>query len=241
MKHRVYWWTGGDWFSEYQTPSNFGDAITPIILDYFNVDYEYVSDDTFNMLCIGSHISLAKNNTIVLGSGIKQITDYINPYAKYYFVRGPITKGLIEQKGKNCPEIYGDAAVLLPLIRNSSIKKHEYGIVPHWTQYENTKTLYPNENVINPVTDCVNNVIDKITECRYILSSSLHGIIVANAFDIPTAWVDLGKIERDDDSKFKDYFYSIGIKPIKSTVKDPVFQKCKMNNLNPLIDIFKSL
>ncbi|WP_124103196.1 hypothetical protein [Klebsiella pneumoniae] len=55
-------------------------------------------------------------------------------------------------------------------------------------------------------------VVDEIISCEYILSTSLHGVIVAQAYDIPTLWIKHNDINTDG-IKFYDYFDSVGIKP----------------------------
>lgn len=53
--------------------------------------------------------------------------------------------------------------------------------------------------------------IDQICSCEIILSSSLHGIIIADAYQIPNIWITLTHQEHPDDNfKFKDYFLSVG-------------------------------
>jgi hypothetical protein len=49
-----------------------------------------------------------------------------------------------------------------------------------------------------------------LTSCRRIISSSLHGIIFAHAFDIPAAWVKISPRVIGDGFKFFDYYSSIG-------------------------------
>ncbi|HCI5723053.1 TPA: hypothetical protein NPO34_005233, partial [Klebsiella variicola subsp. variicola] len=55
-------------------------------------------------------------------------------------------------------------------------------------------------------------VVDEIISCEYILSTSLHGVIVAQAYDIPTLWIKHNDINTDG-IKFYDYFDSVGITP----------------------------
>lgn len=56
-----------------------------------------------------------------------------------------------------------------------------------------------------------NQFIDNILSCEYILSSSLHGIIIADAYKIPNIWISLTNNEHPDNNfKFKDYYLSVG-------------------------------
>ena len=52
------------------------------------------------------------------------------------------------------------------------------------------------------------HVVIYIISCKYILSSSLHGLIISDAYNIPNIWLDEYKLN-EGDFKFKDYFLSI--------------------------------
>ena len=101
---------------------------------------------------------------------------------------------------------------MLPLIYNpEKSKKHVVGIIPHWTEVEDFKVKYGSKfKIIDLVTKDIESVIDQIVSCRYILSSSLHGVIVGHAYSIPSLWIKEGYIHTDG-FKFKDYFSSVGI------------------------------
>jgi len=53
-------------------------------------------------------------------------------------------------------------------------------------------------------------VVDAINTCRYVASSSLHGLIVANAYGIPAVWTTFADTLAGDDTKFFDYYESVG-------------------------------
>ena len=54
----------------------------------------------------------------------------------------------------------------------------------------------------------IESMIDDILCCDRIFSSSLHGLIVAQAYGIPAQWIKITgqKIHDDEDFKFYDYF-----------------------------------
>ena len=52
-------------------------------------------------------------------------------------------------------------------------------------------------------------MIDTICACDVILSSSLHGLIISDAYAIPNVWIKLSDKVEGNGFKFKDYFLSV--------------------------------
>ena len=215
------------WWVDTPNPGNFGDVLTPHILDHYKIPYEYTSD--FEAISIGSIAKKAKDNTLVLGSGIMNSTDKVNPNAIWRFVRGPLTREKIISCGGSCDEIYGDPALLLPLICQESKKEYDVGIVPHYVDYDFVKETYPGYKVINLLSADPLSIVKEITKCRTIISSSLHGIICAHAFGIPAAWVKFSNNLKGDDVKFKDHYNAMQLPLELSTINDPIFTICNFD------------
>ncbi len=53
-------------------------------------------------------------------------------------------------------------------------------------------------------------MIDNILSCEIILSSSLHGLIVADAYNTPSSWIKFSNKVYGNGFKFRDYYASIG-------------------------------
>jgi len=225
------------WFAK---NNNFGDILTPYLLDHFNIPYEYVSRDKANMFVIGSIARRANNHALVLGSGCFSAKEKVNPNARYLFVRGPHTRNNVLRSGGQCPQIYGDAAMLLPEFCSESKKKYDIGIVPHFSDYDIVKEKYPSHYVINLLNPRPLEVVKQITSCKKIISSSLHGIIAAHAYNIPAAWVKFSNNLKGDDTKFKDHFESVNCQSTLSTMQNPVFTQPTYSTV-PLINIFNNL
>lgn len=232
MKFNV-WWLKRD--------NNFGDILTPYILDFFKIEYEYADIENANLISVGSIARHATDNTIVLGSGIVNFKkEKLNTNADWRFVRGPYTRQKIIDAGGSCPEIYGDPAKLLPLFCAEEKKQYDIGLVPHYVDYERTKFLYPKYKIINVINRDPLEVAKEISKCRSIISSSLHGLIAAHAYGIPAAWVSTFNSIKGDGIKFKDYYASIGLPANLSTIDEPVFSIGKLN-INPIIEIFNNI
>jgi len=142
--------------------------------------------------------------------------------------------------GGECPEIYGDPALLLPLFCKPKEKEYKIGIVPHYKDYKQVSANYKKYKIINVVNKNPLNVAKEISSCEYIISSSLHGIIAAHAYGIPAARVTFSKIYGDG-SKFEDYCASVDVSSKVSKVENPIYTTGTIPDLQPLIKIFKSL
>ena len=233
MQHYKAWWLTKD--------KNFGDLLTPYVLDYFQIPYQKVKKHKdADIMCVGSIARRTQSHHIVLGSGIYYKDDKINPHAEWKFVRGPYTRKRVIELGGKCPEIYGDPALLLPAFCKESDKEFDVGIVPHFVDYQTVKKKYPNYKIINVVNKNPLEVAKEITKCKRIVSSSLHGIICAHAYNIPAAWVKFSKNLIGDDIKFYDHYASIGIDLVQSPMDKLHFQIGSID-LSPIVKIFKDL
>ncbi len=64
-------------------------------------------------------------------------------------------------------------------------------------------------NVID-ITAGLLEVIDQVTRCDFILSSSLHGLVIADAYGVPSRWVKLSDRPKGDGFKYGDHYSAIG-------------------------------
>lgn len=167
---------------------------------------------------IGSILAQATKHSIVWGSGI---VDKRNKIAKADFraVRGPETRKYIIEQGFDCPEVYGDPAILLPDFYTPEIeKKYELGIIPHYVDFKKVSAKYQDVEgvkVIDMMTLDIEKTTDEILACKKVISSSLHGMIVPHAYGIPAMWIQFSENIYGDDIKYFDYFKSVSIEGFK--------------------------
>lgn len=175
-----------------------------------------------NYLVIGSTIDmLCCARTEVWGAGI---IDGNKPLKvkprKVYAVRGPLTRKKLLAEEVECPEIYGDPALLTPLYyRPDKQKRYKYGIISHVSNQATVANLRLNGKCVSKCADVrvINlgqyihwhDIIDQVCECEVILSSSLHGLIIAEAYHVPNVWIEFGKPLIGGHFKFHDFFMSI--------------------------------
>lgn len=179
--------------------SNFGDKITPYILNKLNIPFQFAPrqlEEEHYIMC-GSILTACNEHSIIWGAGIAQPFDLIKP-KKILAVRGKKTRDFLLSKEIDCPEIYGDPAMLLPLLYNpTKEKKRTLGLIPHIADKINFPYYWDIESRVE-------DTIDYILESEYIQSSSLHVLIVADAYGVPYSRIKSDNVIGGD-FKFKDF------------------------------------
>lgn len=221
----------------YWNEPNFGDAVSPLLIEelsgasvqykeislsrsqrlkaLFTMDYEQLKISLFPwqkvLGCVGSILSWLPKGSQVWGSG------FMNQDSKFrggeiFAVRGKLTSDSLVKQGFQRCDVYGDPALLLPLWLKPSSKKQRFlGIIPHHSEVDYFIEKYSDKYfIIDLRTKNVHRIVEEINSCEYILSTSLHGVIVAHAYDIPALWIKKGYIGTDG-FKFHDYFSSVKI------------------------------
>jgi len=203
---------------------NFGDDLNYYLVSEITGKHVINSNSVFlsifkNYMVIGSIIDWKSNrNSIVWGSGVIKGDSQLKVIPKKICaVRGKLTRQYLLERGVSCPEIYGDPALLLPLVYYPTVKKkYKYGIIPHVVDLECAAlklflSKHPTSSTLISLKDYVDwhDVINQIYECEYIISSSLHGIIISDAYHIPNVWVNFSKKITGGNFKFLDYFSAV--------------------------------
>lgn len=202
-------WCGGN--------QNFGDWIGPCIVEQVTGRPIIRSDSAHDVLITsGSILNWATAGAIVWGAGLANRSDRVDPRADIRAVRGPISRDIAKYCGARCPEVYGDPGLLLPrFIPKPYGKRFDIGIVPHFTDYGVVKQFFSRKHrvevidVLRPVPE----VVADIAASSVIWSSSLHGLIVADAYGIPSRWVTFSQSVLGDGTKFHDHFLATGREP----------------------------
>ena len=197
-------------------PVNLGDALSPVILENFTEHKSELasSDESGKLLLVGSLLDIVKDNDTICGIGSNKpnFTLEANDTMRFISVRGPLTRFQI--KGADVPKNYGDPALLLPLMYFPKIeKKKKTGIIPHYVD----KKYFTKDQIIDIEQD-YKTFVDQILECDEIISSSLHGIIIAEAYGIKTKWIMYSDKIEGGEFKYQDYFLGTG-RPIQQQNK----------------------
>jgi pyruvyltransferase len=215
---------------------NFGDYINNIFFKkLLNKNLQFSTNhSSYHYFTTGSILSQVNEYSIIWGSGFISKNSNIggnnfksnsNKVVKKPFkilsVRGPLTRNKFIRMGIDCPERYGDPLLLFPIIyHNFNIPiKYKYGIIPHYIdEYsQNLKTLISNLDNVRVINIKLKNnnykeFIDEILSCEYIISSSLHGLMMGIVYRKKTIFIEFSNNVIGGKFKFLDFFASLKIK-----------------------------
>ena len=216
MITNIYWYIC-------KAPKNMGDLISPYLFEKITGQkpkrVSPACGEPFILSC-GSILGCCNKNAIVWGTGTMFRKKVLSPL-KVLAVRGPITRQTLLDSGVACPEVYGDPGLLLPRYYTPTPSYHyRVGIIPHYSDHEYMAKTFniPNVLVIDINRD-VEKVCDDIKACDVTISSSLHGIIVSHAYNVPSAWMTASKYCKwpigGGKLKYMDYYLSRNINSIE--------------------------
>ena len=228
-------------------PYNVGDIFGPFLLKNLleesveikiNMIGTPVDQINPNFMIVGSVARYSTGKCIICGCGILLKNDNINDFLECSIVRGKHTLAkILECKPEyNNKIVLGDPGLVLPYFINAkpTSKKYKYGVILHYVdkKFNSYFASIPDVTIISIENSDILDLANKIMECEFIISSSLHGLVFADSLSIPSAWVRIkNTILTSDDIKFYDYYSiydNIGVKPI-----------CTIVDTNELFDINK--
>jgi len=180
---------------------NVGDTLTPIILKHFLKEEVERSDEPGKVLAVGSVINYAKEGDIIWGTGLIEDTRLNLPNVKVLALRGKLTADRCNLQ----TDTYGDPGLLMPLIyKPNVVKKYKKGYTVHFIDHPTFNRNLPDDELFIDVLQPYDKVIDQINMCEHIVSSSLHGIVLAEAYGIKASYVYSSGVIGGS-FKFKDY------------------------------------
>lgn len=192
-------------------PNNFGDLLGPLLVERLlgNAGIEtQVGAPHARLATAGSIMGMVRDGDYVWGSGIngRYLTEqYSFTKATFLAVRGPLTRSALRERGFDVPEVYGDPGLLvrqlIPQPRESNGAKILF--VPN---LNDNLTAPPEAQVLDPrrpLEEC----LQAIASARFVIGSSLHAIVVADAYGVPARLV---ASQSEPRFKYDDYFLGSG-------------------------------
>lgn len=216
MGNRVdaYWWNAAP---------NAGDEVTPFLLKALGFTPVHTWKDQAEVIACGSVLQILSPDYsgYILGAGLlNRVAVPALPRAQIAAVRGEYTK---EALGISSLLALGDPGLLISRYLPER-PKHGYrlGIIPHFREKDHPSVLqlrarYRGEILFIDIQRSIRQVIRQMLTCDAVLSSSLHGLVFADAYGVPSAWYTTQNV-LSDDSKFKylDYYsaFQRAVEPI---------------------------
>ena len=224
---KLFWWN---------KHPNFGDAINPDIAAHVSgrsVEWAHPSD--CELVSIGSVMQIVAPfilkkvgpPKVIWGSGLMGPTPEIAGFKDSGHVEIVSTRGPLSALFSGFPGVpMSDPGLLVDRVYGKVDKKYRIGFVPHHSQWRNrdfVKTIHADKRIklIDVRNPAGGEVVREIAACDYVISCSLHGLIVADAYGIPNFWSD-GPGFGLSDLKFHDYALSVG----RSLLRTEAFETC---------------
>jgi pyruvyltransferase len=168
-----------------------------------------------HLLAVGSIMVFANKYSRIWGTGIMQPGDRIGDIVpgNVHAVRGKLTHERLRQLGMPIGDVpLGDPAFLAARAfaeGGSHEKRFRCGIAAHyvdrghaWVQEALRDSDFADLNVHLPVSE----FLERMISCEAVISSSLHGLIFAEALGIPNVWVEFSDRVAGGGFKFRDWF-----------------------------------
>lgn len=221
---------------------NFGDHLSNAIVTKMAAERACFLDEMVakpqRLLAIGSIIHYAADGDVVWGSGVNgSVSDDLHTYSMLDVrsVRGPLTANFLEKRGITVPQIFGDPALLTARLMGQRFarpeKKAPVAYIPHFLALDEMRDW---ENMISPYLPWA-EVIRRILAAEHVISSSLHGLVIADTFGIPCTYLRL-----DDGEalfKYEDYVLGAGRERLEvTTSKAEAVRASPMPPIKPQLD-----
>ena len=210
---QAYWWRDNPPFGTGRGIQNFGDCLTPLLLERFaGVRSAWAPPETARVVCVGSileHLPARWTGTVAGAGKLAEESRVDLRAARILALRGPLSA-----HGIPGDYVVGDPGLLADELVMTPTRRHPLGVVPHWSDTRlatDPAFMIPGRVVIDPCDDPL-KVVRTIGECEAIVASSLHGIVLADAFGIPRQIEYCASFEREGGMfKFRDHCAAVGV------------------------------
>jgi len=198
--------------------NNFGDAVNSLLYSRIGLRAPEWADEDYHgkIVACGSIAHAARPGDIVWGTGCNpELPLKCNETTRVLALRGPLSAEIFYEYGfQDITETYGDPVFLLPkFFRFQKSRIVDFnkapGIVPHYVDKERilkTMGYVGNFRFIDITQPSQVDFARDITDCKYVLSSALHGIVCAEAYGIPAVWCEFSDNVAGNGFKFRDYY-----------------------------------
>lgn len=208
---KVFWWKG---------VPNFGDALSPLVVSHVSGRaVTHAGARGCDLLAIGSLLQVMRRNyrearadgvrPVIWGAGLLHaVTADFLDNVDIRLLRGPVSAALLGVKATR----HGDPGLLADrLLRDRPERQDRIVVIPHHTQTDDPAIRAlaeadPAITLADPGEEPL-SLCRRIAAARHVVASSLHGLILADAFGVGSTWMDPGA---QSHLKYHDYAAGIG-------------------------------
>lgn len=218
----------------FNSVQNFGDILNVELFKMFNTKVIRADAPYANVIAIGSLLQTLftgrkphfaekfASPLIVYGSGFIEDTPATYNSIRRLDVRAVRGYNSLE-KLKHYKNVkiadnvaIGDPGLLAGRMFDTSKikKKYDLGIIPHYVDKDSPllKKIKVKNSIIIDIQQEPHKVIEQIAQCKNIISSAMHGLIVADSLGIPNIRMVLSDKITGGDYKYNDYYSAFGIR-----------------------------
>ncbi|MGP9707011.1 polysaccharide pyruvyl transferase family protein [Brachybacterium sp. AOP24-D1-21] len=216
---KLFWWKGKEY-------PNLGDELSRLILErIYGLDVQFSTLHGADMISVGSVLGMALDHEAVpkrtkplhvVGSGTmhqlerKQLPECL----RFHSVRGAITRTALGSRDTDAVSL-GDPGILCAdLFEPDRVSDGKVGVILHHSRLKDDgwreRFSHLPIEFLDIRTEDYDSFVQQMARCDIILSESLHGLILADAYGIPNTWLSFGRLHSGGNLKFFDYFSSIG-------------------------------
>lgn len=210
-RRALFWWQPRN--GEVNVGAHLSKVIVSSMLALRGKELINKRDPTRRLLATGSILHFARQGDTIWGSsGDSRVVSEIDgiTYLDVRAVLGPRTRELLLECGIRAPEVYGDPGLLMPRFFPADAlgprQRRPYVVVPHFNEPPAKYKAYA-EHLVFPNVKTI-TFVRKLLGAELVISSSLHGLVLAEAYGIPAVYLDWGN--GDDRLKYDDYYLGTG-------------------------------
>lgn len=209
---RLFWW---------KAVPNFGDLLSAAVVAHLSGrEVTHAGPAQADLFAIGSILQIVRRNyteartfaktPLVWGSGLLHAvsSNGFLSNVNIALLRGPVTADLLGIK----TDRFGDPGLLAAdVFASAASKTHQIGLVPHHSQMADPQiaelAAHRDDILLIDPRQEPEVVCRQISACEHIYAASLHGLVTADAYGVPSTWVSPGD---QGHLKYYDYAAAIG-------------------------------
>lgn len=225
----------GYWLSD---TKNWGDVFTPFLFEKaFGVTMDLAPADKAEVFSCGSLLERVpedfKGHVLGSGMGHEETRLDLRKVKAPLLLRGKLA-------AKRCkyrqPIRFGDPAILASLFVGHNQKIHRYGVIPHYVDKFNADVIRATSQGVRyiDIEGDILGVINTIASCEMVVSSSLHGLVIADSLGVPNKFVRLSNLLQGGIFKFEDYYSAYEQSADPAPTIEEGFKSCRAQDVSSI-------